>query len=182
MQEILSRLSEHTYDILIFGNECILSESVEAWPIVDCLISFYSTGFPLHKAIEYSELRKPYLINDLKMQYNLQDRRMVYKILESNQIAVPRYVSVERDEFPDTTNVIEEYDEYIVLNGVQLNKPLVEKPVDADDHNVSNRLCLSTHLSVSLLSSSPPIDLYLLSDERWWREQAALSKDRRSQQ
>jgi inositol-hexakisphosphate/diphosphoinositol-pentakisphosphate 1-kinase len=156
MQEILSRLSEHTYDILIFGNECILSESVEAWPIVDCLISFYSTGFPLHKAIEYSELRKPYLINDLKMQYNLQDRRMVYKILESNQIAVPRYVSVERDEFPDTTNVIEEYDEYIVLNGVQLNKPLVEKPVDADDHNVSNnRLCLSTHLSVSL--SSPPL-------------------------
>lgn len=80
MQEILSRLSEQVYDILIFGNECILYEPVENWPIVDYLISFYSDGFPLHKAIEYWELRKPFLINDLKMQYNLQDRRKVYQV------------------------------------------------------------------------------------------------------
>jgi inositol-hexakisphosphate/diphosphoinositol-pentakisphosphate 1-kinase len=31
---------------------------------------------------------------------------------------------------------VEEFDEYIVVNGVQINKPFVEKPVDADDHNV----------------------------------------------
>ena len=29
-------------------------------------------------------------------------------------------------------NIIEEFDEYIVINGVQINKPLVEKPVDAE--------------------------------------------------
>ena len=28
----------------------------------------FSIGFPLEKAISYSELRKPMLINDLKMQ------------------------------------------------------------------------------------------------------------------
>ena len=31
---------------------------------------------------------------------------------------------------------IEEFDEYIVVNGEQINKPLLEKPVDADDHNI----------------------------------------------
>lgn len=57
-------------------------------------------------------------------------------MLQANHIAVPRHVFVERD-LPGEVNVIEEYDEYIVINGVQLNKPFVEKPVDADDHNVA---------------------------------------------
>lgn len=56
-------------------------------------------------------------------------------MLEENNIAVPRHVIVDRDT-AGVEHIIEEYDEYIVLNGVQLNKPLVEKPVNADDHNV----------------------------------------------
>jgi inositol-hexakisphosphate/diphosphoinositol-pentakisphosphate 1-kinase len=96
MQEILSRLSEQTFDILIFGNNCILSEPVENWPIVEYLISFYSTGFPLHKAIAYWELRKPFLINDLKMQYNLQDRRTVYRVdFFSISLVTPPHSSVD---------------------------------------------------------------------------------------
>jgi hypothetical protein len=31
---------------------------------------------------------------------------------------------------------IEEYDDYIVINGQRMDKPLVEKPIDADDHNI----------------------------------------------
>lgn len=45
---------------------------------------------------------------------------------------------MERDN-PNVDNnnvVIEEFDDYIVINGTKLNKPFVEKPVDADDHNV----------------------------------------------
>lgn len=44
----------------------ILEDPIEVWPIVECFISFYSDGFPLNKAISYSELRKPFMINDLK--------------------------------------------------------------------------------------------------------------------
>lgn len=31
-------------------------------------------GFPLDKAVAYSKLRNPFLINDLAMQYYIQDR------------------------------------------------------------------------------------------------------------
>jgi len=45
---------------------------VENWPIVDCLISFHSKGFPLDKAINYANLRNPFIINNLPMQYDIQ--------------------------------------------------------------------------------------------------------------
>lgn len=38
------------------------------------LFSFSITGFPLDKAVAYSKLRNPFLINDLAMQYYIQDR------------------------------------------------------------------------------------------------------------
>lgn len=78
----------------------LLQESVEHWPVCDCLISFHSKGFPLEKAIQYAQLRKPYVINNLHMQYDIQDRRKVYSILESVGIEIPRYAVLDRDS-PD---------------------------------------------------------------------------------
>ena len=34
-------------------------------------------------------------------------------------------------------NEFEEHDDYIVVNGVDIHKPFVEKPIDADDHNIA---------------------------------------------
>lgn len=65
MREILSRMSNDYFNILIFDERMIIEEPVEDWPIVECLMSFHSTGFPLIKAISYVELRKPFMINDL---------------------------------------------------------------------------------------------------------------------
>lgn len=38
------------------------------------LFPFSIPGFPLDKAVAYSKLRNPFLINDLAMQYYIQDR------------------------------------------------------------------------------------------------------------
>jgi len=54
-----------------------VQEPVENWPLCDCLISFHSKGFPLEKAVMYTELRRPFVINDLYMQYKLQNRFVV---------------------------------------------------------------------------------------------------------
>jgi inositol-hexakisphosphate/diphosphoinositol-pentakisphosphate 1-kinase len=74
----------------------------------------------------------------LEMQRTLQDRRLVYDTLQAYGVPVPQHVYVNRDG-DDDENVIEEFDDHIVINGTLLKKPFVEKPVDADDHNVSTR-------------------------------------------
>jgi inositol-hexakisphosphate/diphosphoinositol-pentakisphosphate 1-kinase len=80
MKEIIARLDPTIFEVVIFGDECILHKPIDQWPIVECLIAFYSSGYPLEKALEYVELRRPYLINDLKTQQDLQDRRKVYEV------------------------------------------------------------------------------------------------------
>lgn len=98
MKEILTRLQEFEYiRIVVFAEDYILNEPVERWPIVDCLISFHSKGFPLEKAVNYSQLRKPFVINNLHMQFDIQDRRKVYSILDGEGIEIPRYAVLDRD-------------------------------------------------------------------------------------
>jgi inositol hexakisphosphate/diphosphoinositol-pentakisphosphate kinase len=75
MLEILERLKRFEYiKTVIFEEDVILLKPVEEWPVCECLISFHSKGFPLDKAVKYAELRRPMIINDLYMQYNIMDR------------------------------------------------------------------------------------------------------------
>ena len=113
MREILSRLPSEAFEIVYYGDECIANTPVEDWPIAEVLITFFSTNFPTEKALEYIKLRKPYLVNDLEMDFVLKDRRKVYELLESNGIDVPHHVFVNRQPGEADTNQVEEYDEVI---------------------------------------------------------------------
>ncbi|CAD7090313.1 unnamed protein product [Hermetia illucens] len=137
MKEILTRLQEFEYiKMVVFEEDVILKEPVENWPICDCLVSFHSKGFPLEKAIQYAQLRKPYVINNLHMQYDIQDRRKVYAILESEGIEIPRYAVLDRDSPDPKQHELVESEDHVEVNGVTFNKPFVEKPVSAEDHNI----------------------------------------------
>ena len=122
------------FEFNIFTNDMILNEPIEAWPVVDCLLSWFSDGFPLAKAVAYAELRKPYLVNDLQRQFWLLDRRHVYRLLEESGVPVSRHVVMSRD--PGSTDVLVEDEDWVEVNGVRIEKPFVEKPVNAEDHNV----------------------------------------------
>ncbi|XP_038606047.1 inositol hexakisphosphate and diphosphoinositol-pentakisphosphate kinase 1 isoform X6 [Tachyglossus aculeatus] len=137
MTQILERLCRFDYlTVVILGEDIILNEPVENWPACDCLISFHSKGFPLDKAVAYSRLRNPFLINDLAMQYYIQDRREVYRILQEEGIDLPRYAVLNRDPSrPEECSLVEEEDQ-VEVNGAVFPKPFVEKPVSAEDHNV----------------------------------------------
>ncbi|XP_075884994.1 inositol hexakisphosphate and diphosphoinositol-pentakisphosphate kinase 1 isoform X2 [Nelusetta ayraudi] len=137
MTQILERLCRFDYiEVVVFPEEVILEEPVEKWPLCDCLISFHSKGFPLDKAVEYAKLRNPLLINDLNMQYFIQDRREVYRILQEEGIELPRYAVLNRDpDHPEECNLVEAED-HVEVNGEVFHKPFVEKPVCAEDHNV----------------------------------------------
>ncbi|XP_029355034.1 inositol hexakisphosphate and diphosphoinositol-pentakisphosphate kinase 2 isoform X6 [Echeneis naucrates] len=137
MTQILERLCRFEYiTVVIFPEDVILNEPVDKWPLCDCLISFHSKGFPLDKAVSYAKVRNPLLINDLNMQYYIQDRREVYRILQEEGIDLPRYAVLNRDpDKPDECNLVEGED-HVEVNGEIFQKPFVEKPVCAEDHNV----------------------------------------------
>lgn len=140
MTAVLDRLRAwDDFELVIFGDETILGAPVEEWPAVDCLVSFFSTGFPLEKAEKYVELRRPFMLNDVTRQHVLMDRRQVYEILRDHGVPCPDNHVVCREGMEDQNQdpeCFEEREESIVVNGVELKKPFVEKPVDAEDHNI----------------------------------------------
>ncbi|XP_016666430.1 inositol hexakisphosphate and diphosphoinositol-pentakisphosphate kinase VIP2 isoform X3 [Gossypium hirsutum] len=136
MRQILDRIKAFgEFEILHFGDRVILEDPIESWPICDCLIAFYSSGFPLKKAEEYAALRKPFLVNELEPQH-LHDRRKVYERLEMFGISVPRYALVNREETYQELDYFIEDEDYVEVHGNRFWKPFVEKPVDGDDHSI----------------------------------------------
>ncbi|RYP25099.1 hypothetical protein DL767_008494 [Monosporascus sp. MG133] len=183
-RNILNRIiANQEFDVVVFGDKVILDEGrssklpfcrkcsandpteIENWPICDYLISFYSDGFPLEKAINYVKARKPFCVNDLPMQKILWDRRLCLRILDKIQVPTPKRVEVNRDGGPklltsdiikhvkDVTGVsleprgpehyrvprkVELLDDGDILSvdGTLLKKPFVEKPTSGEDHNI----------------------------------------------
>ncbi|XP_062870663.1 inositol hexakisphosphate and diphosphoinositol-pentakisphosphate kinase 2 isoform X1 [Trichomycterus rosablanca] len=137
MKEILERLCLFKYiTVVTFEEDVILNEPVQNWPLCDCLISFHSKGFPLDKAVAYEKLRNQFVMNDLGLQYSIQDRREVYRILKAEGIQLPRFAVLNRDPArPEECNLVEGED-HVEVNGEIFQKPFVEKPVSAEDHNV----------------------------------------------
>ncbi|KAF9451705.1 hypothetical protein P691DRAFT_757029 [Macrolepiota fuliginosa MF-IS2] len=162
MREILTRLVErgkNTIEVRLFGDKVILDEDVENWPRCDVLISFFSTDFPLDKATSYVKLRNPLCINDLPQQALLWDRRLVGEVLDHLRVPTPRRIEVSRDGGPKVESelvdlmkkrlgitlggfrvtpevTLREDGDAIIVDGVVMEKPFVEKPVSGEDHNV----------------------------------------------
>ncbi len=133
MEAILTRLKSYDhFEIIVFPQETILDEPIEQWPRCDCFLSFYSKDFPLKKAQEYAKHFNPYLINDLEKQWDIMDRTKVYQMLQDAGIEQPTYAIKRQD---DDIQIIEQEDQ-IEINGQIFTKPFVEKPINADDHNI----------------------------------------------
>eukprot|EP00760_Papus_ankaliazontas_P025060 PhM_4_TR2465/c0_g1_i1/m.88799/K13024/PPIP5K, VIP; inositol-hexakisphosphate/diphosphoinositol-pentakisphosphate 1-kinase len=137
MREMIARLEANgPFRVIIFPEDDILTQPIETWPIVDCCIPFFSSGFPLEKAIEYAK-RHPdtFYLTDPASQMVLLDRRAVYRALRRNNIPTAQHLLCDRDpSLPPP--VVEESEDEIIVNGRKMEKPFVEKPVDSEDHNI----------------------------------------------
>jgi inositol hexakisphosphate/diphosphoinositol-pentakisphosphate kinase len=154
MKELIKLMSEKGVEFVRFGDDMLLNMPVESWPVCDCLIAFYSDGFPLDKAMQYNAMYPDmFCINDLDVQNHLFDRRWVYKMCDDHGIPTPRHVFCNRGEdergqliegmvpkpdFPPAwkSSVLEEFEDYIIVDGLRIDKPFVEKPASGEDHNV----------------------------------------------
>ena len=160
MYDLLQRLAScNQFNIVIFGDNVILEEEIECWPTCDFLISFYSTGFPLEKALRYVQEHRPFCVNDLLMQMILWDRRLVLLVLDALDVKTPNRLVANRDSGPSLNQELKEvlgrefniyfndtcfpqepiemldYDTLQVGRKI-IRKPFVEKPVDGEDHNI----------------------------------------------
>jgi len=137
MQAILRRLeSSNDFDIIIFPEADILTKPAEEWPIVECLIAFASTGFPLEKCREYCRLQNPRCINDIDAQAILCSRVEVYRTLEEANVPCPDHVIVDHPSIPEGSLDFVENENFIVYKGHKIDKPFVEKPEDGDRHDI----------------------------------------------
>ncbi|XP_062207060.1 inositol hexakisphosphate and diphosphoinositol-pentakisphosphate kinase VIP1-like isoform X6 [Phragmites australis] len=133
MEQILERLRAFgEFEIIIFGDKVILEDPIESWPLCDCLIAFYSAGYPLEKAEKYAALRRPFIVNELAPQYLLHDRNKVYEQLKLFGVPVPTYAVVRREYPNQELNYFVEQDDFIEIHGIRFCKPFVEKPIDDD--------------------------------------------------
>jgi len=57
----------------------------------------------------------------------------VYAILAREGIEIPRYAILDRQSEAST---LVEHDDAVEVCGVVFNKPFVEKPISAEDHNI----------------------------------------------
>lgn len=172
MRNILDRLlasNSHSsnpvhFELILFTDQMILNEPISHWPNCDALISFYSTGFPLEKAIAYQKERGVFCVNDLVMQYVLQDRRLTQLILEAIDVPTPRRIWLNSPKDSPPSIISQELSEIVSRDfnvdisagqyykrpsqGVSLTtagirvgreilpRPFIEKPVNADEHNI----------------------------------------------
>lgn len=154
MQNILSNLLMYQeFEVILFGDQAILEEPIEQWPKCDVLIAFFSHGFPLAKAIEYVKLVQPYCVNDLLMQELLLDRRVILSVLDSIDVPSSRrlfrnldrpQLSHEVLEIASRNFGLDLYSPQFRINDISqdyleciLPRPFVEKPADAENHDIN---------------------------------------------
>lgn len=166
MQAILEamRAAAPALRIVVFQEDTLLNAPVSEWPRVDALIAFYSRGFPLQKTAEFAAMTRPFLLNDLALQSVMRDRAAVYAVLQRAAVPQPNTVICNRERGDralldgDTLVVVKSQVASPSMNdkhqsqqlkfdhlphgtgskqvSLTMRKPFVEKPLNADDHNV----------------------------------------------
>mgnify|MGYP003639645601 CR=1 FL=1 len=147
MRVLVSRITAYgDFEVVEFPDDLKLNKPVSDWPICDCLIAFFSTGFPLDKAIKYAEMYPDMIVlNDLPKQNLFFSRVKVFDLLKELDIPHPPHIKMLRgDDVRENEKFeMEEELDAITVNGVRFEKPFVEKPISGEDHNI----CVYYHSS-----------------------------------
>jgi len=133
-KNVISRIRAYgDIEIVNFGDQVLLHQPIEEWPRCDVMAAYFSTGYPTERVQSYVDKYRPCLINDLKSQKLLRNRLSIKQKLLEHNIPTPKWALLDRN---NPTHKVLEYNEKVIVNGITINKPFVEKPIDAENHNV----------------------------------------------
>lgn len=139
MQALLAHLKDHkALRVIEFDHFDMLDTPIDRWPRANVLIPLVSTGFPIELANQYASLRAPVVVNDLAAHTTLRDRILTRLMLKQNNVPVATGVVYDADAGDRRLLIGDQLRVYTAdgsLRGVVM-KPFVEKPADADDHDV----------------------------------------------
>jgi len=139
VRSLIDRLEARGITVISLDETILFDDDVyQSFPRCDAIWTLYSPDLPLNKVESYIERVGCMELNSIAGLVALRDRREMYRILVENEIPVPFHVVCNRKEEADHPDncVIEEFDDYIVVDGQKLSKPFLEKPADADNHEV----------------------------------------------
>lgn len=139
MQTLIKYLEAHPKLCVLQLDEVGMNQQpVEEWPIAHVFLPLVSEKFPLERALSYATLRCPLVVNDLNAHVTLRDRIATRQLLRLRGIPVANGVIFDGDAGDcrvlrgDTLFV---YTNTGLLRG-SVRKPFVEKPADAENHEV----------------------------------------------
>lgn len=129
------------FHVILLDDNLMCTKSVETWPIVDALLALYSPHFPLDRVLQYVALRSPLLVNNLRVQPLLMDRRDIRQTLANAGVPTPQAVCADRlngDIVFQTGHLLNTLVVQTSTTGTSytIEKPFVEKPVDPEDHSM----------------------------------------------
>lgn len=135
--------------IIILDDALMTSVPLNQWPKTDVLLTLYSANFPYHNVLRYIARHNPVLINNLRMQPTLMDRRLIRRVLKRSAIPVPPAIYFNRSngdslsQSPtDNYNTVTIFSPSRANTTYTMRKPFVEKPVNPEDHS---KFTHSTH-------------------------------------
>jgi len=141
VKSLIERLENRQITVISLDETILFDDDfVESFPKCDAIWTLYSPDLPLIKVEHYVQKTGCIELNSIAGLVALRDRREMFRLLVEYEIPVPFHIFCNRIEGEDKDHpdncVVEEFDDYIVINGQKLSKPFLEKPADADNHEV----------------------------------------------
>ncbi|CAJ1341647.1 unnamed protein product [Effrenium voratum] len=139
---LINGLRKSNMEVLVRTDDHLKSENppIKSGDFVLVLWSQFFTGPHGERLAEICDAAgkmQARVLNDIRKLQDMQDRRWLLRKLQDHSLPTPGFVECSRgggNDVPDT--LIEEHEDYIVVDARRINKPFVEKPVDRRDRDI----------------------------------------------
>ena len=132
---VLSLLLGLNINVVLLNWDELAVQDPISWPKCDVLLVLSHPSIRLDRVRSYVDRIGAVELNSTQGLELLRDRGAMYRQCAKFGIPVPEWVECYRESYSEPLSFIEETDR-VIINGVTIDKPFVEKPRLSEDHAV----------------------------------------------